>query len=153
MNDPTSLDNLHDIVTPPSVPLWPLAPGWYVVMLLIVCLLGWIAFRSWKQWRANAYRRAALRELDHARAAPDIAEVLKRAALSMTSRETIASLTATQWIEWLARTSPEEMPHEVCTQLVDAVYRHPGNSSDVSQLRAYAAAWIRHHRVETTSDT
>jgi hypothetical protein len=29
--DLTSLENLYDIVMPPPIPWWPLAPGWYVV--------------------------------------------------------------------------------------------------------------------------
>ena len=37
-----------------------------------------VAFRAWRTWRANAYRRAALRELAAATSVAVIAEILKR---------------------------------------------------------------------------
>ena len=31
MSDPADLSNLKDIVVPPEVPLWPPAPGWWIL--------------------------------------------------------------------------------------------------------------------------
>ena len=61
--DPSSLDNLFDIVVPPPVSWWPPEPGWYVVGGLAIALTVWAAWRGWERWRAAAYRRAALAEL------------------------------------------------------------------------------------------
>jgi len=43
-----SLNNLHDIMVPAAVGFFPLAPGWYIVLLLFLSLLfhfatEWIA--------------------------------------------------------------------------------------------------------------
>jgi hypothetical protein len=36
------LENLQPLIPPPAISLWPLAPGWWAVLLmLLVSLLGW----------------------------------------------------------------------------------------------------------------
>ena len=77
-SDPASLDNLRDIVVPPSVPWWPPAPGWWVVFALLTLAIAVFAWRRWRAWHANAYRREALRELQAATSAAEVAEILKR---------------------------------------------------------------------------
>ena len=47
--DPSSLDNLFDIVVPPPVSWWPPAPGWYVVGGLAIALAVWAARRGWQR--------------------------------------------------------------------------------------------------------
>lgn len=42
--DPTSLDRLHDLVLPSSVPWWPPAPGWYGVLGLLVLAVAWLTW-------------------------------------------------------------------------------------------------------------
>ena len=113
--DPTSLDNLFDIVTAPPVPAWPPAPGWYVVAGAVALVGGRIAWRGWRRWRAAAYRRAALAELDqiHARAGDpgdrgealrELAPLVKRTALAAFAREEVASLSGAEWLRFLDRT-------------------------------------------------
>ena len=60
MNDAGSLQNLNDIVVPGPVGWWPLAPGWYVLgaIAFIACLV--LAFRWWRRWQGNRYRRQAM---------------------------------------------------------------------------------------------
>ena len=61
--DPYSLDNLHDIVEPASIPWWPPAPGvWLLLALVAVWTVAGLGL-WWVHWRRQAYRRAGLREL------------------------------------------------------------------------------------------
>jgi Domain of unknown function (DUF4381) len=60
--DPTSLENLFDIVAPPPVQWWPPAPGWNVVGGMVLIVGFWGAWQGWRRWRAAAYRRVALAE-------------------------------------------------------------------------------------------
>jgi len=150
MNDSaTSLDRLHDIVVPESVPFWPPAPGWYVVIALAVCLAILTGYRLWNRWRANAYRREALCELRDASSAAAISELLRRTALVIAPREVIARQTGSDWPDWLAARCPEPMPETVRHQLVSDVYRSHSAETEVPQLREYAAHWISHHTVST----
>jgi hypothetical protein len=146
MNDPAArLERLHDLVLPPTVPWWPPAPGWYAVFALALAAVALLGWRLWKRWRANAYRRAALRELDRRKDAGAIAELLRRTALAVAPRPVVAAMTGTAWVDWLAEQCPEPMSPEVRRLLTVGVYGHPDSDSDLGALRDYAARWVAHH--------
>jgi len=148
MNDSTtSLDVLHDLVLPPAVPWWPPAPGWYVVIALALIAAALVALRAWKRRRANAYRRAALRELAALQDVPAIAELLRRTALAVAPRSLIAEKTGTEWLDWLAAQCPVAMPDTVREQLTTGVYGRPAARDELSALRDYAGRWISRHQL------
>ena len=103
MNDPADLSNLRDIIFPTEVPLWPLAPGWWIVGVAIVASAIVLAAMAILHHRRNAYRRAALGELaniEHLQAgeaAQRITAVLKRAALVAYPRVEVAALSGEAW--------------------------------------------------------
>jgi hypothetical protein len=143
--DAASLDRLHDIITPPAVPWWPPAPGWYVLGAIILVLLLVIVLRSWLHWRANAYRREALRALEAASDPAAISALLRRTALAESARSEIAVLQGNSWVDWLSARSPEPVTPALREQLVQGPYA-PGVQSDPAALRAWAARWIASHR-------
>jgi len=143
--DPASLDQLHDIVVPDAIPWWPPAPGWWVVLALLLALGLFLAVRGFRKWRANAYRRAALRELDSASSAPAIAEILRRTALAIAPREAIATLQGPAWTNWLAERSPEAIPEPVRDLLARSLYDPSRPETPSDPLRGFAERWIRHH--------
>ncbi len=150
MNDSTSLDRLHDLALPPEVPWWPLAPGWYVVIALILVLLTLTIFRAVRRSQANAYRRAALHELKSLETPAAIAELLRRTALAIAPRPVIAELIGPAWPDWLAARCPEPMPEIVRTQLTAGIYQAPSANPDLAPLKTYATRWItRHHPLIT----
>jgi hypothetical protein len=141
--DAANLDRLHDLALPPEVSWWPLAPGWYVVIALVLISLLILGYRNWKKWRANAYRRAALREISSADSAPAIAELLRRTALATTPRKAVAAMTGTVWLDWLAEQTATAMPDTVRHQLASGIYQKSGEGDPVKELREYAACWIK----------
>ena len=146
MNDPsTDLDRLHDLVLPPEISWWPLAPGWYFVAVAVLIVLGVLGFRCFKRWRANAYRRAALHELESASDLPSIAAILRRTALVAEPRSFVAGKTGASWVEWLASAISHPMPDEVRDQLANGIYDDSRRGSDFSSLRRYAEQWIVQH--------
>jgi hypothetical protein len=146
--DPASLENLRDIAVPPPVPWWPPAPGWWVVMAVLAIAVIVVAFRAWRLWRANAYRRAALHDLQRATTPTGIAEILKRAALVAYPRTDIAVLSGSAWCEWLAETGGRPVPNKVAEALSRGVF---GKADDINvgEVSAFAAEWITHHRNRT----
>lgn len=142
----TSLDRLHDLALPPVVPWWPPAPGWYVVLAVLVLISGLGLVRLVSRYRANAYRREAARELASLDSPAAIAELLRRTALAIAPRSVIAEKTGTAWLDWLAAQSSEAMPDSVRAQLTTGVYNPPAASHELSVLRDYAARWITRHR-------
>lgn len=112
--DPASLENLHDLALPAPVPLWPPAPGWWILAAGLASAFLAAGWRSWRRYRANAYRREARRQLVAierrvdaglcAGAASELAVVLKRTALAAFPRAAVASLTGSAWLWFLNRT-------------------------------------------------
>ncbi len=148
MNDgaATSLDRLHDIVLPPHVSWWPLAPGGYVLLAMGLLLASALIHRAWRRRQANAYRRAALRELGSIEDAAAMAELLRRTALAIAPRPSIAGKTGAAWLDWLAAHGPEAMPDTVRSLLTDGVYGRTPPREELVALRRYAARWIARHR-------
>ncbi|UUO07190.1 DUF4381 domain-containing protein [Blastopirellula sp. J2-11] len=155
-DDATSLDKLHDIVVPPEVSWWPLAPGWWVLLALLLTGIVYLLYRSWKDWRANAYRRIALKELLTANSVSAISELLRRTALKVAPRSEIASQTANAWPDWLAKWVAKPISDSCRQQLADGGYSAAHDASDLGELRGYAANWIKFHRIpenpENTSE-
>lgn len=151
-NSGTSLDQLHDIVVPEPIPWWPPTTAWYVVFAVAFLLLLVIVWLWGKRWRANAYRRAALRELADAQSATAVSELLRRVALSIAPRSVVAAQLGTSWPNWLAERYPQPMPSEVRAQLETGVYGAEASNADLNKLKAYAARWIAGHRVPHDSD-
>jgi hypothetical protein len=136
--DAASLDNLRDIVVPEPPPLWPPAPGVWV--LLVIALAVLIAlFLLWRRARArNAYRRAGLALLETARTVRDVNVALKRVALAAWPRPQVAPLYGDDWAAFLdgscARTRFSSLG------AVDDAGEPP------PELRRMARRWIQYHR-------
>ena len=144
--DPASLDNLREIILPPPVPWWPLALGWWVLLAVLCLAAVSVAFRAWRTWRANAYRRAALRELAAGESVAAMAEILKRTALVAYPRTDVASLSGPAWLAWLAETGGRQVPTAVTEALTVGVFaKH--DAADAGEVAAFAADWIRSHTV------
>ncbi len=145
--DPASLDNLRDIVEPHSVGWWPLAPGWWVVISILTVVVIVLSVRRWQHWRANAYRRAALRELQSATGVAAIADILKRTALCVWPRDQVASLSGSAWCVWLGRTGGMNVPEPVVQTLTCGVFSN--TAGDAHQLAEFAVNWVKNHRNQT----
>ncbi len=135
---PTSLDNLRDIVVPEPPPLWPPAPGVWVV-LIVALAVATALFLWWRRTRArSAYRRAGLALLKTARTTRDVNVILKRVALAAFPRSTVASLYGDEWAAFLDGS---------CRRTEFLTLGEIDESAEASaELRSAAGTWIRHHR-------
>ncbi|PZR00319.1 MAG: DUF4381 domain-containing protein [Cereibacter sphaeroides] len=146
------LDQLHDIVEPPAVSMWPATPAWAVVGLILLTMVGFALRALLKHRRATAYRRAALAELQ--RIAPDLragqpaalAEVnplLRRTALVGFQRADVAGLTGADWIAFLNRTGGGFAPFAAALSAGPYSSRPP--AFDGAALVVATDQWIRYH--------
>ena len=165
-SDPTSLDNLHDIVVPAPAPWWPPASGWYLLIALSVTVAVWWSIRWLLQRRANRYRREALSILHGLRSQSDSENpasalleldlLLKRVALAAWPRETVASLSGRDWIDFLRSTgrssgeqtgidqkNPWALVHDV---VYSETVRQKLTPNDVERVFEIAEQWIETHQ-------
>ncbi|MGA1188950.1 MAG: DUF4381 domain-containing protein [Pseudomonadales bacterium] len=161
------LEQLRDIHLPPDVPAWPPAIGWWFVAGLALILLLVLLARLWHRWRANAYRREALRAcqliedriksaLDYRSIIIEIATLLKRTALTAFPRSEVAVLSGDAWILFLeARGGGANFSVESSTLLVETAFgSQPAQDiRAVSALLGEAQAWIRSHQRSPVSGT
>lgn len=99
----TGLEQLHDIVSTDAVSWFPSTlVAWLIICTVGLAVVSVLAF-SLKKWFGRAYQRAALRELEGSLASADVSAILKRAALQVFPRQTVASLTGAEWYRWLGQ--------------------------------------------------
>lgn len=155
--NPTELP-LRDIHLPPEIGWWPLAWGWWLVLLFAV--LGLVALGWWwlkrpvtSRQRVNLSAQAsALQELDrieqHYRNDPmglvrELSVLLRRIAISLYGRRSVAGLTGVTWLQFLDKQSGSPVFSQRFQQaLTELPYRAQG-SVDVSALVQEVRQWLR----------
>lgn len=134
-----SLSGLQDIVLPGIPALWPPAPGFWILLFLLLVAL--ISLWRWRRilHRRNAYRRAGLELLQQARSVRDVSLVLKRVALAAWPREQVASLYDSEWANFLNSSCAQ------CRFEPDG-WHEPDKPAEQA-LISTASNWIRKHRI------
>ncbi len=109
------LKNLKDIHLPPDISIWPPAPGWWilaVVLLLIFVICGTWIRRSFARRKPKNEAIRLLNNLqnrqnnsdDTLEILRDLSQLLRRSALTFCREENVASLHGAAWLEFLDRT-------------------------------------------------
>ncbi len=163
------LTNLHEVSLPQAVGFWPLGPGWWLLIFILLWLLLGVFRWRYRQWQRAAYRRQALQEIEACRracSAGDLStlqrlpQLLKRVALHSLqlagqSRTQVTALTGAAWWRWLSQTCSQPAPESV-QRLSELAY------APVSQLQTLPAAdwqglldwcelWVNEHRINQSS--
>lgn len=143
------INQLAEVPDPTPVSMVPQTAGWLVLAGIVVVVAAWRGWRMWQHYRANAYRRSALKAL--ARAGDDpaaVSGILKRAAMVAYGRRRVAGLSGPAWVTFLSETGAGEFGE---TALVSAAYRLGPAQAD-PQLLAAARAWVSTHKAPETAD-
>lgn len=145
------MSNLEEVELPEPVPFTFETVGWYLLAGLILGVGLWLAYRLWKRWRANAYRRSALAELAEIESPQEVPELLKRAALAAYSRAEVAELSGEAWLGFLDGTLGTKEFTQGVGQLLPELAYDPGSLSRISagekkEILSLAGRWIRKHR-------
>jgi len=153
--DETALP-LRDLHLPDAIGWWPLAPGWWGVIVILVVVVAYSSWRAYRRWQFNAPRRYAMRELaryeteylEHRNPVAlgkQLSELLRRAMLAYAPRDEVAGLTGDQWLAWLDLGMPLPYFHtEGGRSLLNLPYRDPDSDfSDVDISAMLAAVRMR----------
>ncbi|NCF72870.1 MAG: DUF4381 family protein [Gammaproteobacteria bacterium] len=153
LNLPQLLDLMHGLVMPDAVTGLPITSGWWIVLAWLLAVLTIVVWYGLLRRRRNRYRRAALAALKSIDSEPElgpfemaqrIALLLKRTALAAYPRSQVASLSGSEWAEFLiASTNEDRQIAQAAERLAGAAYRP---DADGRLLSAPARRWIRKHR-------
>lgn len=104
---------LKDIYLPPAPGIWPLAPGWWAVLVL-ACLVGFVGGRwLWRRYRRRVYRRqldtlfvrALATTVEPSARLAIVSQLLRRAARAA-SGDAAGQLTGEHWLQFLDGDDP-----------------------------------------------
>lgn len=148
--DPTAIP-LRGLHLPEAIGWWPLAPGWWILMAVLLVGAG-LLIRAWLRHRAyTAARRRALKQLEQSRSAyayhgnpvtlgAEVSELLRRTMLAYAPRAQVAGLTGDAWLAWLDRDLDQPRFREGAgRRLLDLPYRNPempGDDLDIDGMLA-----------------
>jgi len=160
--DPSSLQNLNDIVLPAAVDWWPLAIGWYVLIGLVLISIAWFGYQAIQHRFKNRYRREALRQLqllekdlqtDAKRNASlrQLPILLKRTALCAYPRTDVASLAGNDWHEFLNSKLKTPVFTASTARHLDNISYSCGDlaetdSEATAELLNASKYWLQHHQ-------
>lgn len=138
--DPQAIP-LRGLHLPEQVGWWPLAPGWWLLIAVLV-IATVLLVRAWWQHRAHsAARRRALRQLEESRSAyathgnpvtlgAEVSELLRRTMLAYAPRAEVAGLTGDAWLAWLDRDLDEPRFRDgPGRSLLELPYRKPESAA------------------------
>ncbi|MEX1667156.1 DUF4381 domain-containing protein [Zhongshania arctica] len=149
------LDQLADIHLPPAIAAFPWAPGWWLLLglLLIVMLAGFLWLRQRR--RKHAFRRAALTELSElvaiekdAEFAQQLNQLLRRVSLHSFSNDNIAGLSGDKWTNFLYQSCGDKPAFSdgILETLFATAYQPAATPLARDVLIAQSKTWIRRHR-------
>lgn len=153
------LAQLRDIHLPQAVGFWPLAWGWWVLLILLVLGVLAIILLYRRHRQRNRYRAAALNALQQAKAEvqqdqqiatylQQLSIILRRAALSGCHQVYQPNLNGEAWLRWLDDQCPETrqgFSQGVGRALLTGPYE-PAPQADVEALHQLASLWLQKHR-------
>lgn len=153
------LAQMNDVITPEPVGLWPPAPGWWLLGILLCVVIGISLFSLWHRHRQNRYKKFALAELDALRRNQDLYRnselaqavnaVLKKTALNAYShsRHRLAALYGEAWLDFLDRTLKKPAPQTPDKSWISKMYQPYVSSESIDRvaLQHYARHWVKYH--------
>lgn len=148
--DPASLlQQLAPLREPEPVHWWPLAPGWWLLGVLVLLGLAVVFWWVWQRWQSNRYRRDALRQLKRlcSEREPTLEQVnilLKATALRGWPRDQVAALNGEAWLRLLTDSCPDLQPE--CLVSLESVYQTPSDPASPLLLDG-VSRWIRRHNI------
>ncbi|MCH1918816.1 DUF4381 domain-containing protein [Shewanella sp. A3A] len=147
-----ALSGMQDIQLPADIGWWPLAPGWWalivVALLLLIIAIVWsIRVLRRRRQHAAAAKSALqmLQQLDSQdpQLAVHVSALLKRTAISYGDRQQVAALTDDAWYRYLDAVLPAAERGQFAELLANR-YRRPGSEVDGGTLIALCHRWLKH---------
>lgn len=159
--NPQALENLNPIHLPDPVSIWPLAPGWWILICLPlvigVLLLAWslykkqpkqLACKSLKQLRLDL--DGADTEQDQQQLLQEINQLIKRVSLTLNPQGNTARLSGADWGDYLSKQSKKEIFSPTQKQLLmTGPYAKPETQQldrqILGDLLSRSKQWIKQH--------
>ncbi|WP_261844358.1 DUF4381 domain-containing protein [Aliamphritea ceti] len=162
------LAGLRDIHMPVEIGYWPLAPGWWLLMISAVVIMA-LLFWSLRRYRLNAYRRHGARQLEQIHqqyfAAPETGDagkeylqqvnrLLKQVYITQGQVNRVAGLSSQRWLDELQRVAPGTSLDSFSASLT-SLYAPTLTlkETDVVAVHQELLKWLRSHKLSLLTAT
>ncbi len=153
--NPDLLSQLRDIHAAPAAPWWPPAPGWWLLALLVLLVLGWVFRRLIARYRVHQRRKQMLGWVDHLNANIDpnrepqvylstLNRIFKLVALRAFPGDHCAVLAGQIWADFLIEKMKGSSSTESLNVLASGPY-DPAPQFDPEIMSELTRYWIRQH--------
>lgn len=150
------LDQLRDIHLPEPISWWPLAPGWWLLIISGGLLLAWLIRFFYRRYSARLYRRQALKKLHQLTLAGNsqqqlrqLFELLKQTANSAYPGHQPGSQSIEQFIGFLQSSCDSAVFEHLQLDINQALYSSSNQESEShNELIKDAKIWIKQHPTE-----
>lgn len=149
---PDWLSQLAPPHAPPAASWWPLAPGWWLLLLAVVMTLSVLAYRYTRP--VYRLRRAALQELKQLQAsivddielAGELELLMRRYAVAHFGRDAVAGLSGERWLAFVIERGGEAWAGESGSSLLRITYGGSATTTYRDAWLAGAEAFIRRQK-------
>ena len=132
---------LADIQEPVLNSFWPLAPGWWLLAVLVILVLAYGFRYFWKKWHKALPLRQAKAELslikDPTQSA-QLNELLKRLIRCYQPRHQVLSASVRQWQEFLQ----QQVPALPLPDLQKLLYQPQPEQTEFALYLQFATRWL-----------
>ena len=143
---------LKDIHLPEAITWWPLAIGWWGLIVVVIAAIygGYLLYKRLTRRTATKDATLVLQGIkqqandDVLSTIKELSACLRRVAISLDSREEVASLVGDTWLAYLdSSMDGEPFKTGVGRLLVDAPYQRSATKAvDVDALITLCEAWL-----------
>ena len=152
MHAANPLSALKDIHLPEGVSLWPLAPGWYVIIILLLALFIFFGITGVKKYRQIKKRQAIIRLFtalennylsnQNNEVLSEISILLKKIAIMKFPHKNPERFYGEKWLLFLDETGKTKQFTSGIGRLLMNSYKPKGNE-DLSGLFPVLHEWLR----------
>ena len=153
--NPDLLSQLRDIHGAPAAPLWPPAPGWWLLGLLLLLVFAWLGRRLLRHLDDRKRRQSMLAWIDNLNASTDPAtdpqgylstlnRIFKLVALRAFPEHPCAMMAGPEWTNFLMERMDGEASVDALQVLAFGPY-DPSPMFDPVTMSELSRAWIKRY--------
>jgi len=153
--NPDLLSQLRDIHTTPPLPWWPPAPGWWVLVSILLLVLVWLGRRGMARYRVGQRRKQMLAWVEQLNNSVDaerepqvwlatLNRIFKVVALRAFPDRHCAVLAGQEWVDFLVSQFGNPDAAGPLAALASGPY-DPAPRFDADELSELTRLWIRRH--------
>ncbi len=155
MPEQDPLAQLRDIHLPDAISAWPPAPGWWILLILVLTLLALSIYFGRSHLRRNRYRKYALQQLNELEQTntshylQQLNRLLKQTAMAANPSTEIAGLSGQQWLAFLDSSGNNtDFSQGAAQALLEGPYAPSVTDLNIAELHKIAEQWIKKHDIK-----